>query len=152
MLQAPTSLQLVVPDYKDFCVVGDFSEFGDSNDFNDFGELNDFKKWNYLKEAQMCPVKWTLSGPSHGSPGGRSEEKMVTARRTRVLKSTKSQIWRFPKSEPTYFFDGFISGTKHYWVPIKIFQNSSTLLSKYFNRGVEIFEIVKHPCSNISNI
>ena len=41
MLQAPKSLQLVVPDYKDFCVVGDFSEFGDSNDF---GELNDFKK------------------------------------------------------------------------------------------------------------
>ena len=152
MLQAPKSLQLVVLDYKDFVlwaisvssVIPRISMISVS--------LTISKKWNYLKEAQMCPVKWTLSGPSHGSPGGRSEEKMVTARRTRELKSTESQIWRFPKSEPTYCFDGFLLGTKHYWVPIDIFQNSSTPLSKYFNRGVEIFEIVKHPCSNISNI
>ena len=35
---------VVVPDYKDLCVVGDLNELGDSDDFNDFGELNDFKK------------------------------------------------------------------------------------------------------------
>ena len=65
MLQAPKSLQLVVPDYKDFCVVGDFSEFGDSNDFNDFGELNDFKKMKLFERGSdvSCQMNfiWSLT-------------------------------------------------------------------------------------------
>ena len=68
MLQAPTSLQLVVPDYKDFCVVGDFSEFGDSNDFNDFGELNDFKKMKLFERRLRCVLSNELYLVPHTVP------------------------------------------------------------------------------------
>ena len=68
MLQAPKSLQLVVPDYKDFCVVGDFSEFGDSNDFNDFGELNDFKKMKLFERRLRCVLSNELYLVPHTVP------------------------------------------------------------------------------------
>ena len=68
MLQAPKSLQLVVPDYKDFCVVGDFSEFGDSNDFNDVGELNDFKKMKLFERRLRCVLSNELYLVPHTVP------------------------------------------------------------------------------------
>ena len=68
MLQAPKSLQLVVPDYKDFCVVGDFSEFGDSNDFNDFGELNDFKHMKLFGRRLRCVLSNELYLVPHTVP------------------------------------------------------------------------------------
>ena len=68
MLQAPKSLQLAVPDYKDFCVVGDFSEFGDSNDFNDFGELNDFKTMKLFERKLICVLSNELYLVPHTVP------------------------------------------------------------------------------------
>ena len=52
MLQVPKSLQLVVPDYKDSCVVGDFNavtdfgDFGEFHDFSGFTDVNDFGEFS----------------------------------------------------------------------------------------------------------
>ena len=48
MLQAPKSLQLVVPDYRDFCVVNDFSVVKYIIDFNGFTDFNDFGDFGYF--------------------------------------------------------------------------------------------------------
>ena len=56
MLQAPTSLQLVVPDYKDSCVVGDsndVTDFGAFVDFGDFGEFSGFTDVNDFGEFSV---------------------------------------------------------------------------------------------------
>ena len=61
-------------DFSDFGYFNDVSEFGDSNDFSDVGKFNDFTN-EAIWKAQMCLVKKTLSGPSHGTHGVRSGEK-----------------------------------------------------------------------------
>ena len=65
MLQAPKSLQLAVPDYKDLYVMGDFSEFGDSYDF---GELNDFEKMKLFERKLICVLSNELYLVPHAIP------------------------------------------------------------------------------------
>ena len=57
MLQAPKSLQFVVPDYKDSCVVGDFNDVTDFGDFVDFGEFHDFSGFTDVNEFGKFSVQ-----------------------------------------------------------------------------------------------